>query len=607
MVERTKNVGPDFPDARDWVYRPALIPLRPTVEAPIGLHILDQRSEGACTGFALAAAINVMRGAGDAARRVSASMLYDMAQRHDEWAGENYEGSSLRGAIHGWKNMGVCSEKDWPFPVPRNQPKGLTIARAKNARATTLGAYYRLRPQVSHYHAAINEAGVVVVSARVHAGWERPRSGAIRPTDRITGGHAFAIVGYTERGFLIQNSWGSRWGAGGCALWLYEDWIENVMDGWVFRLALPTPQIFGIRPRSSKLVAGDIADPVEPVRPQAPTRDEIAGHFVHVDDGRFAHRARYWSSAEDTDQTARLVAESDKYQHLLIYGHGGLNSPDDSARRIAAMKEVFKDNGIYPYHVMYDTGLVEELKDVILGKSRRAQRRTGGVADWLDTAMEHIARRPGTLLWEEMKADAEDAFAPQGAGTTTVNSFLRHMANVPVGRRKKLHYVGHSTGAILFAHLLTRLGRQDITFDSVSLLAPACTVDRYHEAYLPVLRGETALKIRRMQVLNMKDALERDDTVLSSLVYRKSLLYLVSNAFEGQRQRALLGMEAFRAQVQTHRGKPAFHYSNGVSGSRTRSTTHGGFDNDPVTMNHLLKTVLNARPKRRFKAGDLDY
>ena len=66
-------------------------------------------------------------------------------------------------------------------------------------------------------------------------------------------------------------------------------------------------------------------------------------------------------------------------------------------------------------------------------------------------------------------------------------------------------------------------------------------------------------------------------------------------------------MEAFRRQVQTHRGKPAFHFSNGVSGSRTRSTTHGGFDNDPVTMNHLLKTVLDGRPRRRFKASDLDF
>ena len=57
------------------------------------------------------------------------------------------------------------------------------------------------------------------------------------------------------------------------------------------------------------------------------SRDEIAGHFVHVDDGRFATRDRYWSTPEDTANTADLVGQSDEYQHLLVYGHGGLNSP----------------------------------------------------------------------------------------------------------------------------------------------------------------------------------------------------------------------------------------------------------------------------------------
>ncbi len=42
-------------------------------------------------------------------------MLYEMAKRHDEWPGHVYSGSSCRGAIRGWKNMGVCGEKDWPY------------------------------------------------------------------------------------------------------------------------------------------------------------------------------------------------------------------------------------------------------------------------------------------------------------------------------------------------------------------------------------------------------------------------------------------------------------------------------------------------------------
>ena len=39
-----------------------------------------------------------------------------------------------------------------------------------------------------------------------------------------TGGHAVAIVGYTEDGFIIRNSWGSDWGDSGYTIYPYTDW-----------------------------------------------------------------------------------------------------------------------------------------------------------------------------------------------------------------------------------------------------------------------------------------------------------------------------------------------------------------------------------------------
>lgn len=164
------------------------------------------------------------------------------------------------------------------------------------------------------------------------------------------------FAGYSDKDFWVQNSWGRRWGNKRLALWTYEDWIEHVMDGWVFRLALPTPQIFGLRPTSSRLIGAAEEKEAERVKKPATPRDSIAGHFVHIDDGKFAVKDRYWSTAFDVEQTAKLVANSPDYKDLLIYRHGGLNSPTDSAARIAAMKDVFKANGIYiplPYHVRH--------------------------------------------------------------------------------------------------------------------------------------------------------------------------------------------------------------------------------------------------------------
>ena len=198
---------PDVPDYRDRWYAPTLAPLKHTLDAPKDAHILDQGTEGACTGFGLAAVVNLLHQRQGRSVRVSPRMLYEMAKRHDEWSGEAYEGSSCRGAIKGWYHMGVCSESLWPDDA---RTKYLTIERAKDARAHTIGAYYRIRKNIVDMHAALNETGTVYVSADVHSGWGSPKNGRIAydSKKKKEGGHAFAIVGYDKDGFFVQNSWG---------------------------------------------------------------------------------------------------------------------------------------------------------------------------------------------------------------------------------------------------------------------------------------------------------------------------------------------------------------------------------------------------------------
>ncbi len=316
----------------------------------------------------------------------------------------------------------------------------------------------------------MNEVGAVYVSADVHKGWETSaiKNGVIEISNKLIGGHAFAIVGYNDEGFWVQNSWGSSWGRDGLALWTYEDWKANVRDAWVFSLALTTPQLWGggqVRGAAQRDQAGFLI--------RDPRRDEIAGHFVHIDDGQFKDTGKYWSTQRDVEETADLVSKSDKYQHLLVYAHGGLNSPNDSAARIAAMKETFKANGVYPYHFMYDTGLLEELKDIILGKRAETKQRVGGFSDWSDWVLEKLTRRAGRAIWRKMKSDAALGFDEStNAGWLALKSFLDALKKsdaVP----KKIHLVGHSTGAILLAHALRALSRMRLKtrIASVSLLA----------------------------------------------------------------------------------------------------------------------------------------
>ena len=594
----------DTPDFRDWVYQPALLQLKREVDPPDNLNILNQGGEGSCTGFALAAVINLLRHRCNRSGSVSPRMLYEMAKHHDEWPGFDYEGSSCRGAIKGWYNMGVCLDSKWKYE--ENNPGHLTVAAAEDARNNTLGAYYRLGTRISDFHAALSEVGVIYCSAIVHEGWQRPskKTGVIPLRDDPAGGHAFAIIGYDERGFWVQNSWGSGWGLRGRALWTYEDWQRNIKDAWVLRLALPTPQVWHLAPEG-----GSDASRAEGLFNKTPTRAEIAGHFVHIDDGHFHDCGRYWSNIADVRETTQLLAKSDDYDHVLLYAHGGLNNVEDSARRIAAMKETFKANGIYPYHFMYDTGLLEEIKDILRGKRDDVDKRAGGLADWSDRLIERMTHKAGRSIWREMKFGAQAPFNAGGAGLAVVEEILKAIDSS--GKPLKLHLVGHSTGAILHAYLVAALSQfeRKMRIASASLLAPAATVDLFRSNYRPLLKTpKSQTGINRMDIYNLSDKLELDDTVIG--IYRKSLLYLVSRSFEeDERPAAILGMEKYKRGVTTGLKNLIIHYSDGdvQSSKNTKSESHGGFDNDPTTMNTVLKRVLGKKPTCPFTEKSLKY
>ena len=213
LGSRVLNVQPDATDLRDRIYEPSLLDLKLKLHPPESemSPVRDQGQEGACTGFALSSAITLMNR--HRHKRVnptvtvpmaSPRMLYEMAKVNDEWPGEDYEGSSIRGALKGFYHNGSCSDDIAPYS-DGDQNWHLSVQHAKDARGLGLGAYFRLKPEIIDYHAALNEVGVIYVSATIHRGWQKPTKGDIEQSHLTEGGHAFIIVGYDETGFLIQN------------------------------------------------------------------------------------------------------------------------------------------------------------------------------------------------------------------------------------------------------------------------------------------------------------------------------------------------------------------------------------------------------------------
>jgi hypothetical protein len=365
----------------------------------------------------------------------------------------------------------------------------------------------------------------------------------------------------------------------GYAIWSYADWQANISDGWVFRLGISTPTIFGMEAASN-----EVTEESELFK-RALKRHEIAGHFAHFDDGTYKERGDYWSTSADIRQTANWIV-GDKtvgnYEHVLIFVHGGLNSPKASANRIASLKEGFKRNGIYPFHIMYDTGLVEELKDVIGRAFRGAKPRAEGFFDWIqekvtdrtDTLIEDAVRKPVTPIRDEMKQDAFLPFDVGSSGMPHGLDALKSIVDKVVPKGVKIHLEGHSTGAVLIGHLLDALdtlGINDLV-TSCTLFAPACTVDFYKTHYEKRLTNNyRGVRLPSLDIYNLTEKLELDDNVVKA--YRKSLLCLVSNAFERKKGKSILGMQEFSKDLDDKDGLKLI-YSNG-RGNITQSTSHG--------------------------------
>ena len=614
----------DSRDFRDRIYQPALLPLPDELwPRKKNIHLRDQSQEGSCTGFGLAAVIDYLNSEEEIRTPVSARMLYEMAKRHDRWPGQSYSGSSARGAMKGWHKNGVCPEADWEYESDRST--WLTRARQEAALRFPLGAYYRIMPKRSDMHAALNEVHAVFATAAVHRGWDpdRVQDGRIPYESRWKrdSGHAFAIVGYTKEGFIVQNSWGESWGGlkhgrttyPGLAIWKYEDFDANVWDAWVARRALPLESLGALA--GGRLQAGNAGTELAE---SSPSQLEIRDHYVHIDDGRFDRDGNYPSSEEGLRETLRDALQASgraRPQHIVIYAHGGLNKIKSCACRVRAWREVFAANRIHEIHVIWETGLWAELKDIILGKEEQARRRAGGFSDWWDKVVEKTTGWAGRALWREMQDDAKAAFAkpgrrrdPGGAGARLLRVLCEELSAPGATPRPQIHLVGHSAGSIFFAHLLARQETDPelcpgLTFDNLVLFAPACTAELYNSKIYPALVDR---RVERLAHYHLDDDTEQDDDVGS--IYRKSLLYLVSRSYQQKGEVVpIMGMAKYLKKLKTAGVESRIVNRNPEDHpTETRSKSHGGFDNDLATMTGMLATVLGHAPRRRFKAGDME-
>lgn len=184
------------PDRRDARYpMRAVLPERVTPVTRLYRTgpVLDQGDTPQCVGYSAkqflqSDPVETMDGP-------TATELYHAAQLEDEWPGENYEGSSVRGAAKALTKMDRLVSYVW----------GQDAADVRD--------WLILQ-------------GTVIMGTNWYQGMMDPDpQGYLRLTGRMVGGHAWLLCGYRapQNDFQMINSWGKSWGSGGKAYLRFRD------------------------------------------------------------------------------------------------------------------------------------------------------------------------------------------------------------------------------------------------------------------------------------------------------------------------------------------------------------------------------------------------
>lgn len=141
---------------------------------------------------------------------VNPSTIYFEAQKVDEWPGQNYDGTSVRGGAKYLQTIGKVNSYYWAFDIN-------TLIRT------------------------VSLLGPVVVGTNWYYNMFYPNgSGHIRVGGGIAGGHAYVINGVdnVNRLFRIKNSWGQSWGIGGHAYISFADMTRLINESGEICLAI---------------------------------------------------------------------------------------------------------------------------------------------------------------------------------------------------------------------------------------------------------------------------------------------------------------------------------------------------------------------------------
>lgn len=221
-------------------------------------QVLDQGSEGACCGFAAAGELAAEPVPVPRITNGYALGVYRLAQRIDQWPGENYQGTSVLAVMKVLRSRGYCAGFTWAFTVAQ-------LAAGLSTGPAVIGVEWRAGNYSTDQDAVLRPSGEVVGGHALLVLGFLPHGAQLEPDAwdaltrlRLADGARAVLEDDRERGvFVLLNSWGLTYGAGGLFLVPWSGMEQWRAAGW------EAAQAQG-RTRPSRKAVTDMADDDQP-------------------------------------------------------------------------------------------------------------------------------------------------------------------------------------------------------------------------------------------------------------------------------------------------------------------------------------------------------
>jgi len=130
------------------------------------------------------------------------------------------EGMFLRDVMQILQKNGIAYEADFPYnkeSEPEQVPE-----KALNIMPDFKITSYAQINSIDGLKEALFNYGPCLMAFPVYD--NRPEFWRVKSDPTRNGGHAVAVVGYNNRGFIIRNSWGWSWNGDGTVIYPYSEW-----------------------------------------------------------------------------------------------------------------------------------------------------------------------------------------------------------------------------------------------------------------------------------------------------------------------------------------------------------------------------------------------